>query len=41
MVKMETVQDIVESNDKKRFELKREGSEFFIKANQGHTVKVK
>ncbi|CAK8692443.1 uncharacterized protein LOC143462229 [Clavelina lepadiformis] len=36
----EEVRNIVDSNDKKRFELKEINGEWKIKATQGHTVKV-
>nr|CAB3220637.1 protein argonaute-2 [Phallusia mammillata] len=39
-VTFDWIKHIVDSNDKKRFELKKDGEEWKIKATQGHTVKV-
>ena len=36
----EDIKHIVDTNDKKRFEMKEVDSEFYIKATQGHTVQV-
>ena len=40
-VTLDDVQRVVNQNDKKRFELKKIGSELYIKATQGHTVHVR
>ncbi|ORX43234.1 phosphotransferase KptA/Tpt1 [Piromyces finnis] len=38
---IEDIQKIVNTNDKKRYTLKNEDGVWFIKANQGHSIKLK
>ncbi|KAJ3021349.1 tRNA 2'-phosphotransferase 1 [Thoreauomyces humboldtii] len=40
-VTFETIQEIVEGNDKQRFTLLQEGNIWAIRANQGHSIDVK
>ena len=37
--KVSDIEKVVNSNDKQRFTLKKEGSKYMIKANQGHSMK--
>lgn len=37
--KISDIENVVASNDKQRFTLKKEGTKYMIKANQGHSVK--
>lgn len=38
-ITFEQIEDVVENNDKKRFELKKENNCMFIRATQGHSMK--
>lgn len=39
-IRLEQIHEVVKTNDKQRFTLKEEGGELYIRANQGHSVKV-
>lgn len=39
-ITLEHIQYITENNDKKRFSLKETNGKFFIRANQGHSIKI-
>lgn len=39
-VTMEQISHVVETNDKKRYELKNDGGVFYIRASQGHSLKT-
>mgnify|MGYP003691687495 CR=1 FL=1 len=39
-ININTLREIVETNDKKRYELKEEKHNIFIRATQGHTIKT-
>lgn len=38
-IDLETIQEIVDSNNKKRFELEKHGHHYVVRATQGHTMK--
>jgi len=39
-ITIEDIQKVVETNNKKRYTLKYENNLWYIKANQGHSIKV-
>ena len=39
-MKLDIIQEVVNTNEKKRYTLKQEGDEWWIKANQGHSIQV-
>lgn len=39
-VTLEQIQHVVDTNDKKRFELKEENGTYYIRASQGHSLKT-
>lgn len=38
-IHLKDIQAVVDTNDKKRFELKDEGKHIYIRATQGHSIK--
>ncbi|EGG16048.1 hypothetical protein DFA_09720 [Cavenderia fasciculata] len=39
-ITFQDIQHVVDTNDKKRFELKQQDNEYYIRASQGHTIKT-